>query len=89
VLPSASAAGASATTGNACPWVGSTAPVDASVGMVLAHMIPPPPTPPSAGSTTASDAAACWQEDFATLANGGLSVTGESVPANPSELPVG
>jgi hypothetical protein len=57
--------------------------------MVLAHMIPPPPTPPSAGSTTASDAAACWQEDFATLANGGLSVTGESVPANPSELAVG
>ena len=53
----------------------------------------PPPPAPSAGSsapaTTLSDATTCWQDDLATIGNGGLSLTGSSVLSNPSNLPVG
>jgi beta-glucosidase len=50
---------------------------------------PPPPAPAASASTVGSDAATCWQDDLATLINGGLSLTGESVPGNPSQLPLG
>jgi beta-glucosidase len=50
----------------------------------------PAPTPSAASvSTAAGDVTTCWQDQLGTLINGGLSLTGGSVPNNPSELPVG
>lgn len=45
--------------------------------------------PATASALGASDAATCWQDDFATLANGGLSLTGSPAAPSPSQLPVG
>jgi beta-glucosidase len=55
---------------------------------------PPTAAPPSLASSTAaglaaSDATTCWQDDLATLVNGGLSLTGSRAALNPSQLPVG
>src|SRR5207237_1413437 len=49
----------------------------------------PSPGPSAFPSTVASDATTCWQDQIATLVNGGLSITGGSAPANPSQFPVG
>lgn len=50
---------------------------------------PPPKTPPVPPTVRATDAAVCWQDQLGTLINGGLSLTGGSVPASPSQFPVG
>jgi len=55
---------------------------------------PPTAAPPSLSSSNAAalaatDATTCWQDDLATLGNGGLSLTGGAAAPNPSKLPVG
>lgn len=69
-------------------------PLQARFGLVhtLVSGVPTPDAPvaPRASlPTAAGDAATCWQDVVASLVNGGLSITGGSVPANASELPIG
>jgi beta-glucosidase len=50
---------------------------------------PPPAKPPASPATAVGDVTTCWQDQLGTLANGGLSLTGGSAPANPSQVPIG